>query len=266
MTEIDFESQLRTIAKGIDYPHTPAIAGHVMMRIRPAARPRFISKTVAWSLITILIFISSLFFIPSARAAIIEFIQIGIVRILKPKPIASPLPIESPQVIPIPIAATPGPTTQPLIPILNQVIGQTTLDQAAARVRFPILLPSYPSDVEQPDLVFVQAADGDLVILIWLEPQNHEKVKMSLHLVSSGSWAIRKFQPVVVEETRVHGTPAVWTSGPYPLLLQNGDIEVTRLIEGHVLIWADDNVTYRLETDLPLEEAVKIAESLQPVP
>jgi hypothetical protein len=35
------------------------------------------------------------------------------------------------------------------------------------------------------------------------------------------------------------------------------------LIEGHVLIWKEGDITYRLETDLPVEEAVKIAESLK---
>jgi hypothetical protein len=30
-----------------------------------------------------------------------------------------------------------------------------------------------------------------------------------------------------------------------------------------VLIWEENQITYRLETDLPLEEAVRIAESLE---
>jgi hypothetical protein len=34
------------------------------------------------------------------------------------------------------------------------------------------------------------------------------------------------------------------------------------LIDGHVLIWAEDNLSYRLESDLPLEEAIRIAESI----
>ena len=38
-----------------------------------------------------------------------------------------------------------------------------------------------------------------------------------------------------------------------------------RLVEGHVLIWTENNVTYRLETGLPVEQAIKIAESLKPV-
>jgi hypothetical protein len=31
------------------------------------------------------------------------------------------------------------------------------------------------------------------------------------------------------------------------------------------LIWTQGEITYRLETDLTLEEATKIAESLQPI-
>ena len=34
------------------------------------------------------------------------------------------------------------------------------------------------------------------------------------------------------------------------------------LIESNVLIWADDEITYRLEGDLSEEEMVEIAESL----
>lgn len=67
-------------------------------------------------------------------------------------------------------------------------------------------------------------------------------------------------------ETQVDGHLAYWGGGPYPLRLYNGNLEFTRLIEGHVLIWAVDDVTYRLETDSTLQEAIKVAESLQPIP
>jgi len=50
------------------------------------------------------------------------------------------------------------------------------------------------------------------------------------------------------------------------LRMRGGDLEFTRLIEGHVLIWTMGDVTYRLETELSLEEAIKIAESLEPIP
>jgi hypothetical protein len=89
---------------------------------------------------------------------------------------------------------------------------------------------------------------------------------MSLHFIPEGSWAINKMGPVVIEETHVNGQRAAWAVGPYPLKMRNGNLDITRLIDGHVLIWTDGDVTYRLETDLPLEEAIKIAESLEAIP
>ena len=82
----------------------------------------------------------------------------------------------------------------------------------------------------------------------------------------SSRLAIEKMQPQVIQETSVNGRRAVWTVGPYPLRLRNGELDFTRLIEGYVLIWTEGKVTYRLETNQSLEDAVKTAESLEPVP
>jgi hypothetical protein len=89
---------------------------------------------------------------------------------------------------------------------------------------------------------------------------------MSLHIIEESSWTLDKYQPTVIRETTVNGLSAVWTEGEYPLLAKNGDIQWMRLVVGHVLIWADGKVTYRLETNLSMEEAVQSAESLQAPP
>jgi hypothetical protein len=260
-----FEKRLISIAAGLDYPRTPDIAGSVMTHLRPSRRPRFVSRRLVWSLTIILILFSSLMLIPPARAAIIEFIQIGIVRIFPGTPTPPPLPNEGPHSTMIPLTATPGATLPSLIPILENLAGEMTLEEAQQTVDYPILLPSYPPDLGQPDRIFVQDAGGDMAILVWIDHQQPERVLMSLHFLPHGSWAIDKVEPTLIKETDVNGQRAIWTVGPYPLRLHNGDIEFTRLINGHVLIWVDGDITYRLETDLPLEEALKIAESLQPI-
>jgi hypothetical protein len=76
-----FEKRLISIAAELDYPRTPDITGSVVTRLRSSRRPRFISRRLAWSLTIILILFSSLMLSPPARAAILEFIQIGVVRI-----------------------------------------------------------------------------------------------------------------------------------------------------------------------------------------
>jgi hypothetical protein len=104
-----------------------------------------------------------------------------------------------------------------------------------------------------------------MTILVWIDPQQPDQVLMSLHMIPPGSWAIDKMSPVEIEETTVNGKRAVWAVGPYPLRFSNGNLDFVRLIDGHVLIWTDGEVTYRLETSLDLEEAIKVAESLEPI-
>lgn len=256
----EFEKQLTDISKGMDYPPTPDIAGFVSTRLRPARSPRFMSKTWAWSLTIVLILLLSLLLIPPARAAILEFIQIGIVRIF-PQPVEAtvePVDTTEPETI-LPATATP---VSSLLPFLESIAGDTTLESAQERVFYPILLPAYPVDIGEPDHVYVQNAEGNMTILIWLDEQNPDDVAMSLHFIPAGSWAVEKSAPQVIQETVVNGQRAVWAVGLYPFRMSDGDLQVTRLIEGHVLIWEEDGVTYRLETDLSLEETIQIAESL----
>ena len=260
-----FEKQLVTIARGLAYPPTPEVAASVMGRLRGGRRRGrgFLSRPLAWSLTLLLVLCSSLMLIPSARAAILEFIQVGVVRIFRPEPTPVPPPNEE---LPIfPVTATPGPTSQPLIPLLENLVGERSLEEAQQIVPYPILLPTYPDDLGQPDRVFVQDADGDMTILIWVDPQQPDEVLMSLHFIPDGSWAVKKISPTLIQETTVNGQYAIWAIGPYPLRLSNGDLELTRLVDGHVLIWAEADLTYRLETQLSLEEALKVAESLEPM-
>ena len=263
MSELDFENQLHAIAAKMEYPRTPDITGRVSAKLRRVTKPRLFSKARAWSLVTIVILLSSLMLIPPVRAAILEFIQIGIVRIF-PRPTELPLTptIESLA----PVTATPNLVSSKLLLELDQLAGETTLANAQLQVTYPISLPAYPAEAGEPDHVFVQDADGAMTILVWLDPQDPEKILMSLHFIPEGSWAIHKSEPVTVQETLVNGQRAAWAVGPYPLRLYDGSLEFTRFIDGHVLIWAEGRITYRLETGLPLEEAVKIAESLQPLP
>ena len=270
-----FEKQLVSLVKRLDYPRTPDIAVPVMKRLRASSSPpgrgrpegsgevRFVSRKLAWSLTALLILFLSLMLIPPARAAIIEFIQIGVVRIFRAEPTPLP-PLTASPSITTPLTATPVATSQSLIPMLEKIAGETTLEGAQKAVNYPILVPSYPPNLGKPDRVFVQDA-GAMTVLVWLDHQHPDKVLMSLHFLPPGSWAIKKIEPTVIKETTVNGHRAIWATGPYPIIFSNGNMDLIRLVNGHVLIWADDGITYRLESDFRLDEAVKMAESLKPL-
>ena len=265
MSELErelFENQLKSIAKQMDYPRTPNLAGSVTRRLRASTRPSFFSRKLAWSLTMILVLFSSLMLIPPVRAAVVEFIQIGIVRIF-PRP-TDVISTATPDSL-TPETAIPSIPAGTLIPSLSRIAGETTLGDAQQNVDYSILLPAYPADLGSPDHVFLQDTEGIMTILVWLDPRETNQVWLSLHFIPEGSWGIEKFEPRIIEQAIVNGQPAIWAVGPYPLRLRNGDLDFTRLIDGNVLIWADGSLTYRLETNQPLEEAIKIAESLEPI-
>ena len=256
MTE-PIESRLQAIAREFKYPSTPAITGVVMNRLRvPLTHPRN-GRQIVWALIMFIGLLAGLMVVPPARAAVLEFIQIGIVRIF-PAPVATEIPgLEAP------VTSTTVTNSSSLSSLLNQLSGKTTLENAQQEIGVPIPLPAYPPELGQPDRVYLQNAGGWMVILVWLDPQQPDQVQMSLHLIEEGSWTISKLQPAIIKEETVHGIRALWTVGEYPLVMKNADIQFTRMINGNVLIWEENKITYRLETSLDLTEAIRIAESLQ---
>ncbi len=263
MTELEqFETRLRATAANFVYPPTPNVAASARRRL--ATRKRrpsvFVQRRLAWAALVVVALLAGLLSVPQVRASIIEFLQIGAIRIFLVPPTATPVP-PTPTGTPSP-TMTPRPTPTPIPSLLN-LAGETTLEDARARAGFAIPLPAYPDDLGLPDRVYLQDLDGDFVVLVWLDPAQPEEVRLSLHMIEGGSFAGTKAEPQVIQETTVGGRRAVWAEGPYILRLTNGNIDVRRLIEGHVLIWVEEDVTYRLETDLPLDEAVKIAESLK---
>ncbi len=206
---------------------------------RLASRPR----AVAAAILLVITLLGALLAVPQARAALASLLHIGSVTITPGTP-------------------TPGGNEPTQLSSVLDLAGQTTLADARQRMPFPIRLPAYPADLGQPQYVFTQDLGGPSVALVWLEPGTTDHVRMSLFELSSDAF-LQKFAPPVLQETTVHGQRAIWTDGPYLVEAKDGQYAQRRLITGHVLIWAEGGVTYRLETSLSLPEAVRVAESLR---
>ena len=209
---------------------------------------------LTWVLFALIIIAGGLLAVPPVRAHILEFLQVGAVRIFLGEP------VEGPALTRVPDGSSPA---QALIPSLQIIAGEIDLQTAQEQVPFPIPLPGYPADLGEPDLVFLQDMAGPFLVLVWMDPCLPDQVRLSLHLIGPGSYALGKSMPRTVEMTRVNGQPAVWAEGLYILTMMNGGVENYRLLDGHVLIWEESGLTYRLETDLSMEEAIRIAESLR---
>jgi hypothetical protein len=204
-----------------------------------ASRPR----ALAAAILLIIALLGALLAVPQTRAAIAAILHIGSVTI-------------------VPTAPTSGANEPTPLPSILDLAGQTTLENAQRHMPFHIRLPAYPADLGTPQYVFAQDIGGRAVVLVWLEPGTPDRVSMSLSELSSDAF-IQKFAPPVLQETTVHGQRAIWTEGPYIVETQNGEFVQRRLVTGHVLIWTEGGVTYRLETSLSLPEAVRVGESLR---
>jgi hypothetical protein len=254
-----FDKHLGDIARGFEYPPTPRLAAQVRAKLDPS-RPR-----ARWnrklSIAVVLFILLALFAVPAVRAGLADFFQVGVVRIFPILPGATPT--HTPHVPPPGATPTayPSPTRVPVSSLLT-LVGRTTLEEARKAADFHILLPAYPADLGAPDLVYYQSR-AKMAILVWLDPADPQKVLLSLHEVSPGSTIIKKMEPEVIQETTVNGQYALWTTGPYLVQTTGQDYDVLRLVDGHTLVWTVGSITYRLETGLPLEEAVKIAESMR---
>jgi len=267
------EIRLVEAARQMNYPPTPDLAGQVSRRLvqKPlgslALRPR-----PTWALLALAVALLACLSVPPVRAALLEFIQVGAIRIRLTQPTALPTPTLEPTqpsltpestASPAPATAAPTPTPTAL-PVLDRLAGETTLAEAELRAGFEILLPAYPEDLGEPDRVYYQQLGGPAVLLLWFEPGHANLVRLSLLLLTNETLAY-KSEPRVLQVTQVDGEPAAWTEGKHILELADPhDMALEKFIaNGHVLIWTQGEVTYRLETNLELEEAVQIAESLR---
>ncbi|GAB4580781.1 MAG: hypothetical protein Fur0022_35230 [Anaerolineales bacterium] len=261
----EFENRIRNLARAFPYPSTPSVVGRKSTGLRERAFPGRFARTPAWvaMLALIVLVFAGLMAVPPVRAAVIEFIQIGVLRIFDQEEIP---PLLTPEASPT--NSTPAyqtPTPRPLSSLLS-LAGETSLEEARAQVPVPIPLPTYPTDLGEPDKVYYQTLEGGWgVFLVWLDPEQPEYVRLSLLVMGPGAFA-GKNAPDQVTNVTVNGARAVWLEGDHYLLLQTGPNSYDAMrffVRGNVLAWEKEGITYRLESDFSLEEAIRVAEGLK---
>ncbi|HEY7970138.1 MAG TPA: hypothetical protein VID95_09090, partial [Candidatus Limnocylindrales bacterium] len=152
----------------------------------------------------------------------------------------------------------------------------TTLAAAQAQAGFPILLPTDPA-VGSPDAAWVD--DVGRVTLVWrAAPGLPATDESSLGLVLSefrGTINPGYFEKILdagstIAPVTVRSRPGYWISGePHQFVYVDPSNKPTfdaRRMVGDTLAWSDGTVTYRIESALGREAAVRVAESLEPAP
>lgn len=253
------ETAVRETARHFVYPPTPDIASATRRRMATNHRPIHALRLAAAVLLMLAILTLA---VPEVRAFVLEIIRVGVVEVFFIEPSATPTPT------PDATAARPTRTPRPPdpTPVLSalDLSGETTLAQARTSVDFAILLPAYPSDLGQPDHVFVQDFGGTVVTLVWLEPDQPARIRLVLQLLDDEVIA-SKYYPMEgnSQSVMVNRRQGLWLTDVHQSYFFGRDQEFSRIVNTNVLIWPQSRLTYRLETDLPLEEALQIAASVK---
>jgi hypothetical protein len=248
-------TRLGDIAANFVYPPTPDIAAYERWRLAPGQLPARgfntgasgLAKLLAGAVAAMVLLLVVALLVPQTRAALLDFLDIGAIRIFADEEPAEPLP-------------APDRT-------LLDLAGATTLTEASDMVDFDVRLPAYPADLGQPGQVFVQELDdpesaGQIVILVWLDPERPDEAQLSLYQIGAPFYGLKQALQESIRTTTMNGQPAAWVEGPHRLQLLDGDYRDWFFVPGSVLVWTDGELTYRLESGLAMEEAMRIAESL----
>jgi hypothetical protein len=261
----EWETTITRMAADLHYPPTPDIAGR--LRARRTRRVSVTMRLAQVAAVLVLVF-AALMAVPQVRAQVSRLLQIGVIRIWleDPTPTLTATSTAGAQstgeAVPT-RTVSPTPTPDGTLTSVLQLPGETTFAEAQAQLDYPILMPTYPPDLGEPDHVFYLASAGEMVALVWLDPDHPQQPLFSLFAFgpSSDVW---KNGLTNVTEVRIDGKSAIWTVEPHISEFSlNSRQRIRRQVNDPVLIWFSSPLTYRLEGDFTLEEATQIMQSLE---
>ena len=269
-----FQEWLDAVSGAVDYPPTPQMAVQVAARLgsessrRESRTRRFFGLSLrSWPerglaaalVVAILVLGSATAISPTVRSAVASFFGLDDIEVVR---------VETPPTVP-PSSKVPAG--------FEVVAGAITLAEARSTAEFSIRIPSYPEGLREPSAVYLQDLQpGQQVVLVYesqpglgRQPTDESDMLFTVFQFETvGIFRKVVYPETLVEELTVGGARALWFEGTSHILQYrdaqgNHRIEFERTVEGNTLAWEVGDVTYRLETSLPKEEAVKIAESIR---
>jgi hypothetical protein len=253
MTEL--ELSLLTLGREIEWPPTPDLVARVQHRLTisvPETRSLWWRPVLVAGLAIVAL---TLGLSPDAREAVARLLGVVGIRI-----------------------ETGVGTTVP--PIFDLGLGtQVSAAEAPSLVDFTVLSPEL-SDPGAPDAIYYNDERlGGQISLVWAPRPNLPEAAQSGvgMLISSfrGSLDSSTYAKELnaarnlLLDVEVRGRPGFWIEGePHVFLFENpnGRVEFESIrLAGNVLLWEENGVTMRIESALPIEDVLRIAESLDPL-
>ena len=250
MNDMTFDDRMRTTAARAAYPPTPHLRTRVVAALdapsrapAPARRTPFAfapRAVAATAMVVLTAAIAAILAVPSSRSAIADLFDVE----------GSKIDIV-PTTTPLPVAPTgiPGTATRTSIDDVDDVIGFS---------------PLLPAGNREPREAFVLRYGTQHVAII-----RYDEFDLWETRLEPASYFGKEADPrLTVTDTFVGDGPAHWVSGGphfvgYVDTFGNRVESSERIVETSTLIWNNGETFLRMETNLPLDAALRIAESLE---
>ena len=256
--QVEFhEKRIKELAKNYAYPATPDVSGGVRARllVKNGRRQRS-SIRLAWAIVFVAILAAGLLLVPQVRAAFLRMFNIGAITIFE---------VEDMEELVGNTAVLTADKQTPIPIVRAGLVDEITFAEAQEQSSAPLYLPTYPSGLPQPDHLYLYSSEKgwpSALIYVWLDAQPVAENGLALYQLGATQFALKGVE--VLEETTVNGERAFWLGEPHYFMVPNQEWQEWQFIDGNVLIWwHEDGLTFRLEGADSLEEALRIAESLE---
>jgi hypothetical protein len=269
---VGLETELLELRRALAFPApAPDFASRVTQRIasRPAARPWWRGQSLVFGrpVRRALLVAVALLLVLAAVAAAVGLGLPGLRIFFGLPPGVSPAPSAS--------QASPGPSASGGAPGDSLGLGQRVpLEQVDQTAAFHVLRPGDPA-VGAPDVAYVDPIRANQVSLVWsvrpnLPPTLEPGVGLLLMQfdgrLDNGFVDKAIGTGTTVEPVLVNGRQGYWVSGEphfFFYTARNGQfVDDSRRWVGDALLWSDGTYTYRLETSLGRDAAIRLAESV----
>ena len=257
---LEMDNLLRRTADAFSFPPTPDMGVAVDARLRQPApslmsalttdllqalrgwsrrpAPRIAAVAVAAALVVLGMALA----IPQSRTALADLFGLSHVRVEKEA---------------IPPDGERPPALRP-----EEFAKLLTVEAAQRAANFTLRFPTYPDAIGDPDAVYLDQFGQDTLVILSYAEAGFDLYQSRLR----GSFF--KGVPEGIVEVAVAGVPGLWVpKGGHGAAYLDPEGELIpgseRFIERGTLLWEKDGITYRLETSLSQEEAIRVAASLQ---
>jgi hypothetical protein len=273
---IDIERSLVELADRLEIPSNGWLVDDVLQRIsEPVRRPTGRrGLTLAGAMVAVAVVVIAV--LPGPRHAVARWLGFDSVRI-EPGVVTVPQSIESTTTSSTSLEPSSAPPPTTIVPttvaVLMPGLGSSlSIDEAAARTHLPDPSPSLLGDPQSVHVV-EPPATGQIVMIYApsdLTPQSAITGVGALMSVMPATINEGFFQKTLgdatVRSVDVDGAQGYWIEGsPHQLLFEfGGQIQPDTLrLATNTLLWQRGDFVYRLEADVDLDTALRIAKSVR---